>query len=116
MPAKHPVYLEIGTKRVFAGAIDWPGWSRSGRDEGAPLEALIAYGARYKRAMGRAAAGLPPPKELRDLEVVERRKGNATTDFGAPAIAPSADDDPVDAPEGRRLAGFMKAGWKALDR
>ena len=116
MPAKHPVYLEVGTKRVFAGAIDWPGWSRSGRDEGAALEALIAYGARYKRAMGRAAAGFTPPKELRDLEVVERRKGNATTDFGAPAIAPSADDDPVDAPEGRRLAGFMKAGWKALDR
>ena len=24
------VYLELGTKRTFAGAIDWPGWCRSG--------------------------------------------------------------------------------------
>ena len=31
------VYLEIGKKRTFAGAIDWPGWCRSGRDEGAAL-------------------------------------------------------------------------------
>ena len=28
-------YLEIGKTRVFAGAIEWPGWCRSGRDAGA---------------------------------------------------------------------------------
>jgi hypothetical protein len=28
-----PVYLEVGKKRVFAGALDWPGWCRGGRDE-----------------------------------------------------------------------------------
>ena len=28
------VYLEIGKKRTFAGVIDWPGWCRSGLDEG----------------------------------------------------------------------------------
>jgi hypothetical protein len=116
MPAKHPIYLEVGPKRVFAGAIDWPGWSRSGRDEGAALEVLIAYGTRYKRAMARAASGFTPPKELTDLEVIERREGNASTDFGVPAIAPSADNDPVDAAEGRRLAAFMRASWKSLDR
>ena len=28
-----PVVLEVGTKKVFASAVDWPGWSRSGRTE-----------------------------------------------------------------------------------
>jgi len=27
------VYLERGTKRVFAGAPDWPGWARAGRND-----------------------------------------------------------------------------------
>ena len=35
------VYLEVGSKRVFAGAVDWPGWCRSGRDEATALEALF---------------------------------------------------------------------------
>jgi len=33
------VYLEVGTKRTFAGALDWPGWCRNGRDETAALKA-----------------------------------------------------------------------------
>ncbi len=41
------VYLEIGKKRTFAGALSWPGWCRSGKDEKAALQALCAYGARY---------------------------------------------------------------------
>src|SRR6266851_4757330 len=41
------VYLEVGSKRVFACAFDWPGWVRSGRDEAAALEALAAYRSRY---------------------------------------------------------------------
>jgi hypothetical protein len=32
-------YLEVGAKRVFAGALDWPGWCRSARDEEGALEA-----------------------------------------------------------------------------
>ena len=43
------VYLEIGPKRTFAGAIDWPGWCRSGRQdaEQSALQALLDYGPRY---------------------------------------------------------------------
>ena len=33
-------YLEVGKKRVFACALDWPGWCRSGRDERLAIEAL----------------------------------------------------------------------------
>jgi len=42
--AETPVYLESGSRRTFAGAIDWPGWCRSGRDEASALEALLSYG------------------------------------------------------------------------
>mgnify|MGYP003380452358 CR=1 FL=1 len=37
------VYLEIGQKRTFAGAVDWPGWCRAGRDEAAALQAPVSY-------------------------------------------------------------------------
>ena len=41
------VYIEAGSKRVFAGALDWPGWCRSAKDEDGALAALVAYGPRY---------------------------------------------------------------------
>ena len=27
------VFVEMGKKKTFAGAVDWPGWCRSDRDE-----------------------------------------------------------------------------------
>jgi hypothetical protein len=40
---------ESTPKRTFAGAIDWPGWRRSGRDAAAARQALVDYGPRYAR-------------------------------------------------------------------
>ena len=91
-----PVYLEVGSRRVFAGALDWPGWCRSGRDEDTALRALVAYGPRYAAAIGRLAHELTAPTDTSALDVVERLEGNATTDFGAPSIAPAADERPLD--------------------
>ena len=39
MTNKLNVYLEIGSRRTFAAALDWPGWCRMGRDEAAALQA-----------------------------------------------------------------------------
>ena len=116
MPVTDDVFIERGAKRVFAGAIEWPGWCRSGRSEEAALAVLLAYGPRYAEALGRRKLGFVAPADVGDLRVVERRTGNATTDFGAPAIAPEADDRPIDAKEIRRLAAIMEACWAALDR
>ncbi len=116
MPARHDTYVERGAKRVIAGAIEWPGWCRSARTEDAALEVLLAYGSRYAKALGRRKPGFVAPVKLSGLRVVERVKGNATTDFGAPAIAPDADDRPIDEDETARLAAIMKACWAALDR
>lgn len=109
-----PVYLEIGSKRVFAGAIDWPGWCRSGRDEDSAIEALLESGPRYKKSVGAAARGFTPPGR-RSLRIVERLEGNATTDFGAPAIAPSSDERPLDGTEAERLSKVLRASWSRLE-
>jgi hypothetical protein len=111
----HTVYLEVGNRRVFAGAIDWPGWCRSGRDEETALRALVDYGPRYKAALGRAAAGFASPSDPSALTVVERLQGNATTDFGAPDRSPTGDDRPVNPAEANRLASILKAIWAQFD-
>ncbi len=108
-------YLEIGKKRMLAGARDWPGWCRGGRDEEAALHALIEYGPRYERVLHATGLRFRAPADASELAVVERLVGNATTDFGAPDVAPSSDAAPVDDDELRHLQGLLKACWTAFD-
>jgi hypothetical protein len=108
------VALELSTKRTFATAIEWPGWSRAGRDESAALDALLAYGPRYAAVL-RGTTRSAAPRSLDALEVVERLPGNATTDFGAPGAPPAADADPVTARELARLSSILRACWSAFD-
>ena len=115
-PSPIPVYLEVGAKRVFAGAIEWPGWSRSGRDEGAALASLLAYGPRYRLAVRPAARDLTVPEALSALKVRERLEGNATTDFGAPGVPPGADARRLDASELERQVALLQGSWRAFDR
>lgn len=112
---KIAVYLEIGQKRTFAGAIDWPGWCRSGRDEESALQALLDHGLRYARLFRTLRLGFKAPADESAFVVKERLKGNATTDFGAPDIAPSGDARPVNAEEVRRLQKLLKACWRAFN-
>src|SRR5689334_19708196 len=81
------LYFEIGKKRVFAGAVEWPGWCRSGRDSGAALRALLEYGPRYAEVLREAGLGFQAPTDIRAFAVVERLPGTTTTDFGAPDVA-----------------------------
>jgi hypothetical protein len=113
-------YLEVGSTRVFAGALAWPGWCRSAKSEAAALEALLAYGPRYAAALAhvpREGDGLDfrPPADLSELVVVERLEGGATTDFGAPGVAPSIDGSALDAAGSDRLATILRACWATLD-
>ena len=109
------VSLEVGSKRAFAGAIDWPGWCRAGRSEDDALEALLAYGPRYATAIRGTRIAFTPPKQLRTLAVVERLKGDATTDFGAPSIAPKADARAIDRRWLTRQVTLLRASWDAFD-
>ena len=112
------IYLEIGKTRVFAGAVGWPGWCRGARDEEGAVRALLAYGPRY--ATVSHAADLRPafraPQRATSFRVAERLTGDATTDFGAPSVAPTDDAAPVKPADLRRLRALMEASWAALDR
>jgi hypothetical protein len=109
------VYLEVGEKKTFAGVLDWPGWSRSGRDEESALQALAAAGPRYARALRTSRLGFQAPTDVSAFVVSERLEGNATTDFGAPGIAPSSDANPVNPDELQRLQKILRACWRTFD-
>ena len=68
-------YLEVGAKRVFAGALDWPGWCRSARHEEDALEALLAYGPRYAAVLKDSGVRFTPPARTSTFELVERALG-----------------------------------------
>jgi hypothetical protein len=110
------VYLEVGAKRTFAGAIDWPGWCRSGADETSALQTLFAYGPRYARVLGVDPLGFNATNAASMFQVVERLKGNQTTDFGAPGLAPASDSAPVDEAELQRQQRILAACWREFEK
>lgn len=112
---RHTIYLEIGSRRTFAAALDWPGWCRLGQDETSALQSLLEYGPRYARVLRSARLGFRAPKDTSAFVVVERLTGNTTTDFGAPDRAPAGDADPLDDVELKRLQAILKACWRAFD-
>lgn len=112
---KIAVYLETGKKKTFACAVAWPGWSRSGKDEAAALQALAEYGPRYAKVARKAKVDFRAPDGPQDFQVVERLEGDSATDFGVPGIAPAADARKVDAAELERLQALLKGCYQALD-
>ena len=109
------VYLEVGSRRVLAAALDWPGWARFGRTEELALEALADYAPRY--AVVAELAGVAFPAGAGDeLRVVERLPGSGTTDFGAPDKPTSRDAEPVGEAEAARAAALLRASWVLLDQ
>ena len=108
------VYVEVGDKRTFASAAQWPGWCRSGKDEESALENLAAYAPRY--AAVAKLAHIDFPKQATNFDVIERLQGNATTDFGAPAIPAKDEAKPMTAKETERMVALVEACWKYLDQ
>ena len=109
------IYIEVGNKRTVACALEWPGWCRSARNETAAVQALLTYGARYARVIGSTELEFEPLSNESGFLVVERLKGNATTDFGAPAVILAADSEPLDGAEAERSQSILRACWKAFD-
>jgi hypothetical protein len=107
------VSIEAAPKKSFATAIDWPGWSRSGKTEALAIEALAAYADRYARVAALAGEAFPVTEGLA-LEVVERLDGTGATDFGVPERVTDHDRRPVLAREGERLARLLDAAWQTF--
>ena len=105
------VLIEATPKRAFASALDWPGWSRSGRDEASALAALDAYTARYRPVAQAARVRFPPHPSF---EVVERLPGNGSTDFGVPDAVATVEREAPTVAEAKRLAALVEGAWAVL--
>ena len=113
---KIAVALEVGpSRRIFAQALDWIGWCRAGKDEETALHQLVIAGPRYAPVAARAGLPFTIPASFEAFEVVERVPGNATTDFGAPAVLLSADQQPLAEADIERLTSLLAACWSTFD-
>jgi hypothetical protein len=110
------VAIESGAKRVFATAVDWPGWSRSGRTEAAAIDALVASAPRYAVAALEAGEAFPADLGVADVEIVEQVAGDGGTDFGVPGRVTEHDRRPLTATGADRLRGLVLATWTTFDR
>jgi hypothetical protein len=88
-------------------------WAKTEEDA---LEALVRYVPRYRASMGAAAKALKEPRAAKDMDVTERLKGNATTDFGAPGIISAGDRRELTSSELDRALAQLYAAWKAFQR
>lgn len=113
MSERLAVALEVSAKKVFASALDWPGWSRSAKTPEAAIEALLAYAPRYEPIAREAELDFPPGFRV---EVVDQEEGGSGTEFGVPSRIHDAEREPVSKAEAARLAAIVAAGWLAFDR
>jgi hypothetical protein len=114
MPSRRiAVCLEVTPKQAVASALDWPGWCRAGRDEGAALEALASYAGRYAPVAAHAGISFPATVAF---DVAERVPGGPATAFAAPEcrrpfpqITAEAERAAVTPAAARLLAGLVTA-------
>src|SRR5918995_2434362 len=110
-----PVILEVGAKRSFASALEWPGWSRSGRTPEEAVERLVEYAPRYARVARRAKLRFRVPDSVADIKIAQRVRGDGGTDFGVPGKAAKAENEPMTAKDVARSAALLRASWAAFD-
>jgi hypothetical protein len=121
MPSRRiAVFLEVSPDRTVASALDWPGWCRAARDEGAALEALASYAGRYAPVARQAGVSFPATVAF---DVVEQVPGGPATAFAAPEcrrpfpqVTARAERATVTPAAARYLAGLVTAAWAAFDQ
>jgi len=119
-PRSIAVFVEVTPKMAVASALEWPGWCRAGRDEGAALTALADYAGRYAPVAAHAGASFPSPVAF---DVAERVPGGPATAFAAPEcrrpfpqVTAEAERAMVIPAAARRLAGLVTAVWAIFDQ
>jgi hypothetical protein len=113
VPTVLRLLVEATPKKAYVSALDWPGLARWGKTEDAAVEALLAALPRYAKVARRAGERFDPTGW--DLDVAERVEGDASTEWGVPSMIATADREPVDAREARRLAALVEASWAELE-
>ena len=95
--------------------MDWPGWTRAGRNEDEALDALLRAGPRYASVVAASGIELQPPADRSGLVVVARIPGTSTTEFGAPGVPLPEDDTLLDEAALARQAAILRAAWTAFE-
>jgi hypothetical protein len=108
------VFLEAGKRRVFACAVDWPGWCRSGKNDEAALETLAGYGPRYRAVLVAGGVNGPSEEAASRFEIVERVEGRSA-DFGSLQAVTEIDRTPPSPVELQRAVDVLRAAWSYLD-
>jgi len=118
-PRRIKVCLEVTPKQAVASALDWPGWCRAGRNEGAALETLASYAGRYAPVAAHAGVSFLFTVAF---DVIERVPGGPATAFAAPEcrrpfpqITAAAERAVVTPAAARHLAGLLTAAWATFD-
>ncbi len=108
--------IEAAPKKAFATAVDWPGWSRSGKTPELALEALAEAAPRYAPVAALAGEAFPTKVGVDDFDVVEEAEGGSGTAFGVPSRVTDADHRPTSAADAERLRSIVDAAWTTFDR
>ena len=69
------VFIEEGKKKTFAGAYDWPGWCRSGKDSESALQTFFEYAPRYNQLTQAAGLDFDPPQNITEFRILDRVEG-----------------------------------------
>jgi hypothetical protein len=111
------VYFQLGRSRVFACAVDWPGWCRRAKTEEEALDALADYAARYAPVVERAGLKFSGVDSFTVIERIPAPPGKefSGVDFGTIDEPCSRDSSPLTAAEAKRLAAIVEASWATLD-
>jgi hypothetical protein len=112
-PKPVEVYLEVGSRRTFACALDWPGWCRSGKTADAALEALAVYAERYAVVADRARVAYAA-RAADHFKVVEELSGSTGTDFGVPERTATADGRRLTTAKAQEQAALLRASWEVF--
>lgn len=116
MGNKVEVFIESGNKKVFANALTWPGWSRSGRSVETALQALLDTAPRMAALFEHSPLSFEPPTSIDDFVIADQVTGNTGTDFGAPSVMIDADIVPLSGEELARQTAVLQAYWHAFDQ
>lgn len=109
------VVVDTGRKLVFASAVDWPGWTRSGRTEVDAVATLLAYADRYGEVAALAGSHPRLPQES-DLVIVDRQTGTGTTDFGVPDVVHEIEHEPMTDEQCEHHLSLLRASWRLFDQ
>lgn len=114
MVSMNRTVLEVAPKKSFASALDWPGWSRSGKTGEEALMVLADYAPRYQLVAD--IAGATGVADIAThLEVIETIEGDGATEYGVPGMHAAVEQEFMTSAECERQLALLQACWTYFD-